>query len=90
MFYLKRVAVQQGLEEIRLGLERKGYEVVDYMYGGHIDAIVYTDIYSGLDSVNNSVDGNIYGAILINANNKTIDEIGHIIETRRYERLFTK
>lgn len=87
---MKRVAVQQGLEEIRLGLERKGYEVVDYRDEGHIDAIVYTDIYSGLDSVNNSVDGNIYGAILINANNKTIDEIGHIIETRRYERLFTK
>jgi len=89
VFYLKRIALQQGLDDIRQGLEGKGYEVVNYEDGGHIDAVVYKDIYSGLGSVNNSVDGNIYGAILINANNKTIDEIQQIIETRRYERLFT-
>lgn len=89
MFYLKRVAVQQGLESLGEELERRGYEVVEYGYNGHIDAIVYRDIYSGLGSVNDSEDGNVYGAIMINANNKTIDEIVHIIETRRYGRLFT-
>lgn len=86
---MKRIAVQNGLEDIRQGLEDKGYEVVDYEAGGHIDAVVYSDIYSGLNNVNNSADGNAYGAILINANNKTIDEVANIIETRRYERLFT-
>jgi len=88
-FYLKRIAVQSNLYEIKKELESKGYEVVDYESGGYIDAVVYKDIYSGLGNVNNSVDGNAYGAILINANNKTIDEITNIIETRRYEKLFT-
>lgn len=86
---MKRIAVQQGLEEIKQGLKNRGYEVVDYDDKGHIDAIVYKSIYGGMENLNNSVDGNIYGAILINANNKTTDEIAHIIETRRYERLFT-
>ena len=86
---MKRVAVQQDLEEIKKGLENEGYEVVDYGDSGHIDAIVYKSIYEGLKNLNNSVDSNAYGAILINANNKTIGEIKHIIETRRYERLFT-
>lgn len=86
---MKRIAVQDGLEDIRQELESRGYNVVNYNEKGHIDAIVYKDIYGGLGNVNNSVDSNTYGAILINANNKTIDQIIHIIETRRYERLFT-
>ncbi len=89
MFYLKRIAVEQGLEDIKSALESRGYEIVDYNDGGHIDAIVYRSIYDGLKNLNNSVDSNAYGAILINVNNKTIDEIQQIIETRRYENLFT-
>lgn len=86
---MKRIAIEQGLEEIKQELKNKGYEVVDYEDKGHIDAIVYKSINGGMENVNNSIDGNIYGAILINANNKTIDEIEYIIETRRYENLFT-
>ena len=86
---MKRVAVQSDLDQIKSELENRGYEVVNYNEEGHIDAVVYKDIYAGLGNVNNSVDGNMYGAILINANNKTVDEIVHIIETRRYGRLFT-
>lgn len=86
---MKRVALQEGLEEIKWGLENKGYEVVDFNDGGHIDAIVYKSISSGMGSVNDSSDGNMFGAILVNANNKTISQIAYIIETRRYEGLFT-
>lgn len=86
---MKRVAVQQGLEEIREELKNRGYEVVDYEDRGHIDAIVYKSIDSSIENVNNSADGNIYGAILINTTNRTIDEIEYIIETRRYGNLFT-
>ncbi|HZJ77093.1 MAG TPA: YkuS family protein [Oscillospiraceae bacterium] len=85
---MKRIAVQHGLEKIREGLQNRGYEVVDYEDRGHIDAIVYENMDSSIENVNNSTDGNIYGAILVNATNKTIDEIEYIIETRRYGRLF--
>ena len=86
---MKRIAVQRGLEGIKEGLRNRGYEVVGYDDRGHIDAIVYKSIDSSMGNVNNSADGNIYGAILINATGKTIDEIGYIIETRRYGNLFT-
>lgn len=86
---MKRVAIQQGLEEIKRGLKNRGYEVVDYNDRGHIDAIVYRSIDSSIENVNDSENGNIHGAILINATDKTIDEIEHIIETRRYGNLFT-
>lgn len=86
---MKRIAVQQGLEEIKEGLRSRGYEVVGYEDRGHIDAIVYKSIDSSMENVNNTNDGNIYGAILVNATNKTVAEIEHIIETRRYGSLFT-
>ena len=85
---MKRIAVQQGLEEIRKGLKNRGYEVVGYDDRGYIDAIVYKSMDSGMGNVNNSADGNIYGAILINATGKTMEEIEYIIETRRYGNLF--
>lgn len=85
---MKRIAVQEGLEEVRDELRSRGYEVVSYGDRGHIDAIVYLSIDRGMENVNNSPDGNIHGAILINAANKTIDEIEYIIQTRRYESLF--
>ncbi len=86
---MKRIAVQQGLEEIKRELQNRGYEVVGYEDRGHIDAIVYRSIDSSMENVNDSEDGNIHGAILVNATNKTIDEIEHIIEIRRYGGLFT-
>lgn len=86
---MKRIAVQQGLEGIGKELRNRGYEVVGYDDRGYIDAIVYKSIDSSMGSVNNSAEGNIYGAILINATGKTVDEIEYIIETRRYGNLFT-
>ncbi len=86
---MKRIAVQHGLDEIGNKLQNRGYEVVGYEDKGHIDAIVYESMDSSIENVNNSVDGNIYGALLINATGKTIDEIEHIIKTRRYGNLFT-
>lgn len=86
---MKRIAVQQGLDEIKEKLKNRGYEVVGYEDRGHIDAIVYKNIDSSLGNVNDSEDGNIYGAILVNATGRTIDEIEYIIETRRYGGLFT-
>ncbi len=85
---MKRVAIEQGLEEIKQELENRGYEIVDYKDKGHIDAIVYKNINDDIGNINNSTDGNIDGAILVNANNKTIDEIEYVIRTRKYEKLF--
>ncbi|NLM03995.1 MAG: YkuS family protein [Clostridiales bacterium] len=85
---MKRIAVQENLYEIKEFLKAKGYDVVGFDDRGYINAIIYTDDYDGFRNINNDyTDGN-FGAILINAKNKTIDEIEYIIETRRYSSLF--
>lgn len=86
---MKRIAVQDNLDEIKTALREKGYEIVGFQDQGAIDAIVYIDDYEGLKNVNNQDETNPYGAIMINANNKSIEEIQYIIETRRYGKLFS-
>ncbi|WP_026476771.1 YkuS family protein [Alkaliphilus transvaalensis] len=85
---MKRVAVQNDLIEIRKALEARGYIVVDFTDESHVDAIVYTENLSGIESLNSNGLNNEIGAVLINAKNKQIEEIEYIIETRRYGSLF--
>lgn len=84
---MKRVALQEGLTDIRNKLEERGYEVVDFNDSGYVDAVIYLNNSSGFKNINNSQDDNS-GAVIINAKNRSIDDLVYIIETRRYERLF--
>lgn len=86
---MKRIAVQNELTEVRKSLIQRGYHVVSFEYTGPVDAIIYTDNYLGLQSINNGGAFNEIGAVMINANNKGIDEIIYIIEKRRYGSLFS-
>ena len=86
---MKRIAIQNNLQEVRLQLEGRGYQVVDFNSRGNVDAIVYIDDYTGIQNMNNEGDKSSLGAVLVNARNKNIDQIVYIIENRRYEGLFT-
>ena len=86
---MKRVAVQNSLGNLKEELKSKGYDVINLTDKGSVDAIVYIDDYTGIQNMNNEVDANALGAVLINASNKSIDQIIYIIENRRYEGLFT-
>ncbi|KAB3532208.1 YkuS family protein [Alkaliphilus serpentinus] len=85
---MKRIAIQQGLEGLSNDLQREGYEVVGFNMANHVDAVIYIDDYDGLRTINNQ-QGDDYGAILINAKGKTIEDIKYIIEKRRYGSLFS-
>ena len=86
---MKRIALQENLQELKTSLETRGYEVVGFDDNGHIDAIIYTDDYIGFRNINDEGETNDFGAILRNANGKTLEEIQYIIENRRYGSLFT-
>lgn len=86
---MKRIAVQNNLEELKDELRSRGYEVVNFYDKGHVDAIVYIDDYNGIKSINNEAGLNTLGAVLINAKGKTLEQIMYVIENRRYEGLFT-
>ncbi|MBZ4644763.1 MAG: hypothetical protein PWR27_1547 [Petroclostridium sp.] len=96
------VAVQRGLESVKDKLRERGYDVVTFgEYNYPIDAVVYTG--NGLETSyikNNNMPnlashtlgfGNIdrsYGVLLINATNKTIEEIDTILKRKVYSPLF--
>ncbi len=86
----KKVVVQNGLENIKKGLEKLGYEVVKIDESDRVDAIIYiangydTSFYN-LMNVNNDKNRNI---LLINASGKTINQIDNMIKNRLYSPLF--
>ncbi|EOC99785.1 YkuS family protein [Caldisalinibacter kiritimatiensis] len=91
----KRIAVQQGLNEIKERLIRDGYEVFDIDSGRNVEAVIYMadgyniPDYSQFTNMNEGTSADIgRGMILINAKNKSIEEIEYIIENRVYTRIF--
>lgn len=86
----KVVAIQRELQHIGKELEARGYEVVHDSYEGYVDAILYHSDSSRLGYLNNfdNVIDMDKGAMIINAKNKSIDEIIFSLERRMYESLF--
>lgn len=85
---MKRVAVQENLTKIKEELKQRGYEVVGFNDSGFIDAVIYVDDTSGFKNINDSKEINNSGTVIINAKNRSIEDLEYIIQTRRYEKLF--
>ncbi len=89
----KIVAVQRELENIRKELSSLGYIVVDLKEGCSADVIVYIwqdekIPYMGIGlSLNIGLETG-KGALLVNARDKSIEEIERIIENKLYSPLF--
>ncbi len=96
------IAVQKGLENIKEQLRNRGYDVVTFgEYNYPIDGIVYVG--QGIETsyiknnnmphLTSEVSGSghmdrSYGVLLINATNKSIDDIDTMIRKRVYSPLF--
>ena len=93
------VALEQGLEHIGEYLKSKGYTVVPWEQAPMaVDAVVYTgrkldDIYSNsFSQVRNALsddikENNPCGVLLVNAQNKTPEQVYEIIKNRVYENI---
>jgi hypothetical protein len=91
------IAVQKGLTEIKEKLIERGYDVVTLgEYNHPVDALVYVGRGIDMTHIPNSTmslgmnytgDKNL-GTLLINASNKSIDELDRIIKKRTYTPLF--
>lgn len=100
---MKTIAVQRGLSEIKAKLEHMGHHVVYHdEVQSPVDAYIYAEdndyahqsLYTAnqvLTNVFSSVGVGLnhdIGTLLINAQNKTIDEINFILGSRVYSPLF--
>lgn len=91
----KKIAVQNGLDDIKKDLENLGYTIVD-MDSSDAEAIVYMrtegeeiPYISSSVNMNTRFDiENQSSAILINAEGRSIEDIDEIIKKRRYTPLF--
>ena len=93
------IAVEDGLEDLAKALRERGYTVVHYPeYGGVVDAFVYKDdmIQSmaqyqnsfTTNSLENNNSNTSYGVLVVNANNKSVEQIEAILQKRLYSPLF--
>ncbi len=100
MCFFMIVGIQKGLEELKKQLQNKGYYVVEVeKYKHPIDAYVYIGtraegVIEGLSITNQfytgmeSRESKGLGVLMINAYNKTIEEIEQILQDRVYTPLF--
>jgi len=90
------IGIQKGLDNIKKALERRGYEVVDVEnYGYPVDAIIYEGNsfqVSHISRNNMPVMGlgfrPNYGVLIINSQDKSVDQIEDMLKTRYYNPLF--
>lgn len=89
----KKIAIQEGLEEIKRGLISLGYEIGN-INDEDLSAILYKA--DGYDinyhnRITNMVNDNTedkQGTLLINVTGKTLDEVDYIVNHRTYSPLF--
>lgn len=92
------IAIEQGLDDLSARLRQRGYTIVSYPeYGGVVDAFIYKeemtghiDGYQGIlqDSLENYTNPNPHGILMVNANNKSFEQIEEILKKRIYSPLF--
>jgi len=93
------IAVENGLGNISDQLKEKGYTMVGYPgYKGAVDAFIYKeDMISGISHYQNNImagvvssnkDNGFQGVLVINANNKSVNQIEQILRDRVYSPLF--
>lgn len=82
----KTVAVDSRLEKLAIGLERKGYRVVD-LYGGTmgVEACIY---YNGIRDFHNDDISGGRRVLMIDGKGKTVEDIDEIIRNGVYSSLF--
>ncbi|WP_130805425.1 YkuS family protein [Senegalia massiliensis] len=88
---MKRVSIQDGLNELAYELKKRGYEIVDH----DSDAYIYMADGYDISNLTNMIDMNMgedmnnsKGILLINASNKNIDQIEQILNKGYYTPLF--
>lgn len=89
------VAITHDLEYLKAPLSTQGHKVV-YLgsYDYPIDAMIFENFSPNISYIsNNNIPTNAddtfsYGVLMINAKNKSIEEISQILKTRLYSPLF--
>ncbi len=79
------VAITEGVEYIGEMLRERGYNIVHYgSYKNRIDAVVYMGNYLAATQMVSTNFGDGTGVLMINATNKSVDEIDGYLRRKVY------
>lgn len=90
------IAIEKGLEDLKQQLEARGYDCFYIGENRVADAILYKDRVShpyfnvnngSITNAANSGASNLQSALLVNSDNKSVDEIIRILNRRTYSPL---
>jgi len=93
------IGIQKDLKTIKEALQSRGYDVkyIDLNQNKYVDIYIYANnqVTGVIEQLNNSVteenykqhSSNCYGTLMINAMNKSVDKVEHIIKNRTYSNL---
>ncbi|MTI70377.1 MAG: hypothetical protein FH751_09030 [Firmicutes bacterium] len=84
----KIIGIQQGLDDIKKGLISLGYDVIDLDDNNYMDVLVYKANGEDVSYSNMTNSLNSKGILLINATDKSIEDIDYMIKKRVYSPLF--
>ncbi|MCX7951215.1 MAG: YkuS family protein [Clostridiales bacterium] len=82
------ISVQDNLKELMLNLESLGYTVHKFSDKKASDVYIYSGRDTKMSNMTNSIDAAERGTLLINADNKSLNEILYAINNRTYSPLF--
>lgn len=82
------ISIQDNLIDLYDGLTDMGYRVHRLSENVVSDAYIYSEIDLGLSKIYNMVPPGKNGSLLINADNRSIDDVAYMISHRIYSPLF--
>lgn len=83
-----KISVENNLGEIKKKLVEEGYKVYDFSDNEISDIYIYSEDSTGLLNLNRNINGNVNGSLIINAYEKSINEIMYSVKKRLYSPLF--
>lgn len=83
-----KISIEDQLAHLKNGLIELGYEVYNFSDNISSEAYIYSEKNTGLHNLNNSITPDSNGALLIDADGKSLSEIQDILNNRLYSPLF--
>lgn len=82
-----KISIQDNLSNLQEYLKDKGYKIYKLSENTVSDVYIYSNSGEGLLEITNKVMGSFEGSFLIDAHNKSFEEIENIINRRVYSPL---
>lgn len=83
-----KISIEDQMNDLKKALTDMGYEVYSFSENVPSEAYIYSEKGTGLHNLNNLVNPDSNGSLLVDADGKSLNEIHYILSHRVYTPLF--